>query len=279
MPGGIDALRSPTLKHVREQWWDEEFTSFLRETLRPRPGNRILDVGCGAGTAEIKIGRQRLSQVRLFGVDLVVQNVVEARRETAGHNLRAGFAAADACHLPFRDASFDSTYCVAVLQHIRDVAPAVKEFARVTRPGGRVLAVEPDNGSRYWFSSTPAGLAVFHAASRFFAAAARALDGGGEQAVGPKIPTLFVEHGIAPESVRLFPVSQTIIGAPDPGVWKERREGIARAVERAPEAAQAAGREYLAVLETYEQEATRAGDGFVEIQTTILFATVGQRAE
>jgi SAM-dependent methyltransferase len=275
----IDALRSPTLKHVREQWWNDEFTSFLRDTLRPRPGNRILDVGCGAGTAEVNIGRQRLSQVRLYGVDLVVSNVIEARREAAGHNLRAAFAAADACHLPFRDASFDSTYCVAVLQHIFDVGEAVKEFARVTRPGGRILAVEPDNASRYWFSSSAAGMHAFQAGSRFFAALTKSRDGAGELAVGPKMPSLFTQHRIDPESVRLFPVTQTILGSPNASIWADRRRLITLAVEIAPEAAQPAGREYLEALAAYEAEASSAGSGFVEIQTTMLFATVGQKTE
>ena len=41
----IDALISPTLKYLRERWWNDEFNDFLTETLRPRAGNRILDVG------------------------------------------------------------------------------------------------------------------------------------------------------------------------------------------------------------------------------------------
>ena len=45
----LDALTSATLKHVRDDWWDEAFTTFLVERLRPRVGNRILDVGCGTG--------------------------------------------------------------------------------------------------------------------------------------------------------------------------------------------------------------------------------------
>ena len=38
MAAAIDALTSPTLKHLREAWWDDEFTEFLSETLKPRPG-------------------------------------------------------------------------------------------------------------------------------------------------------------------------------------------------------------------------------------------------
>lgn len=154
----IDALTSATLKHVRERWWGPEFTEFLTEMLKPRPGNRILDVGCGEGTAEVQIGQLHVSQIRLIGVDLIVERVMVARREAAAHNQRAGFATADACHLPFGDGAFDSTFCVAILQHIGDVTSAVREFARVTRVGGRILAVEPDNSARYWHAATLSGL-------------------------------------------------------------------------------------------------------------------------
>src|SRR5688572_26424570 len=157
MSRDLDALTSSTLKHLREHWWDDAFTAFLEETLKPRPGKRILDVGCGTGTAEISLARLRLSQMHLFGVDLVVERVKEAHAATHGINARVGYAAADAVKLPFAAGVFDSTYCVAVLQHIRNLAGAVAEIARVTRPGGRVLIVEPDNAARYWFSSVPSG--------------------------------------------------------------------------------------------------------------------------
>ena len=170
MTATIDALTSPTLKHLREAWWDDVFTEFLAETLKPRPGNRILDVGCGEGLAEVAIGRLHISQVRLVGVDLAVSKVLAASQETASHNQRVKFAAADACRLPFRDGVFDSIYCVAVLQHVNDVETAVAEFARVTAPRGRVVAVEPDNSARYGFSSTPAGRRAFELSRSFFSA-------------------------------------------------------------------------------------------------------------
>jgi SAM-dependent methyltransferase len=277
----IDGLTSPTLKHLREHWWDDEFTSFLKEMLRPRPGNRILDVGCGSGTGEVSIGRLHLSQIQLFGVDLVFDHVKAAREATAGINQRAHFAAADGCHLPFADGAFDSTYCVAVLQHVRDTSVALREFARVTRAGGRVVAVEPDNSARYWYSSAPSGMRAFDAAGRFFAALARARgDGVTAASVGPRLPVLFAAEGIEPVAVRLFPVSKARLGAPAPPVWQERTARVSRAVEHAPAGeAQALGREYLTVLAEYQAEATRAGQSFVEIENTMLFATVGQRNE
>jgi SAM-dependent methyltransferase len=273
----IDALTSATLKHLRESWWDDAFTGFLVETLAPRPGNRILDVGCGEGLAEVAIGRLHISQLRLVGIDMVPSKVAFARQETISHNQRVGFAAADACHLPFKSGVFDSIYCVAVLQHIDAVDTAVSEFARVTGPRGRVLAVEPDNSARYGFSSTPAGRRAFELSSQFFIALAGAR--GDRLPIGPNLPGMFARHGIEPLAVRLFPVSETWLGPPEASVWQARRAAVETSLRSArSDAAAWLGREYLDVLASYEREANEAGSSFVEIQNTMLFATVGQKA-
>lgn len=279
MPISIDALTSPTLKHLRERWWNDEFTEFLVETLRPRAGNRILDVGCGEGRAEIHISRLHLSQIRLAGVDLMLERVMVARHETAAHNQRVGFATADACALPFRDGVFDSTFCVAVLQHIGDVARAIGEFARVTTAAGRVVAVEPDNSGRYVYSSSAAGQRAAALSTQFFRELTAARGDAADATVGPRLPTLFAAHGIEPLSVRLFPVSMTILGTPPASFWADRKADIEHAMEGAPTAAvSATGRTYLNALDVYAREAESAGSAFVEIQNTMLFATVGQKA-
>ena len=274
----IDALAAPTLKHVRDQWWDDAFTQFLVETLRPRPGNLILDVGCGEGQGEVSIGRLQISQVRLVGVDLVPAKASAALQETRCHNQRVSFAAGDAVHLPFRDASFDATFCVAVLQYVADVSDAVKEIARVTAPGRRVVIVEPDNAARYFYSSVASGAAALQSASRFFAAVAEARDEITYPSVGPRVPSLLAGCRIEPVDVRVFPVSQVQLGAPPDEVWTRRRAQVTAAMAApAPGAVSTAGRELLDALEAYRRDAMLAGSSFVEMQNTMLFATVGQK--
>jgi len=273
----IDALISPTLKHLREQWWNDEFTEFLTETLRPRPGNRILDVGCGTGTAEVSIGRLHVSQIGLYGVDLKADEVAVAAREAASHNLPARFVAGDACRLPFADKAFDSTYCVAVLQHIRDVELAVREFARVTRTHGRIVAVEPDNAARYAYSSTPTGALTFELAAEFFAAAAAARGDAANPVVGPRLPGIFAANGIDPVMVRLFPVSYPRLEAPSEEIWRARRSAVEAALVGTTPPVRDLGQRYLAALDLYQRESRASSGVFVEIQNTMLFATVGQR--
>lgn len=276
----VDGLTAATLKHLRERWWDDAFTEFVRDTLQPKAGRRILDVGCGTGTAEVKLSRLRLTQVDLFAVDLLIDRVGAAQAAARAHNIDAHFAAADACHLPFGDGAFDSVFCVAVLQHIGDVKGAVEEMARVTRPGGRIVAVEPDNSARYFYSSVEEGHRAHDAAGRFFSALAEARGDATDPAVGPRLPTLFASTGIEPLSVHVFPVSGARLGAPAKDVWQNRRSSISDDIEHAPnESIRRLGQDYLKVLDRYEAAAGAAGSAFVEIQNALLFATVGQRAE
>ena len=280
MVRGLDALTSLTLKHVRERWWNDAFGEFLEGALKPKPGKRILDVGCGVGTAEISLARLQVSQLRLFGVDMIKDRVREALNRVRGINARAGFASADAAHLPYVDGVFDCTFCVAVLQHVRDVPMALAELARVTRPGGRVLAVEPDNENRYWYSSIPSGMEAFDLGRRFFTALALARGEAPPAAIGPALPGLFTASGITPLSVDLFPVSGSFVGAPPQTVWKARAEAIEAAVALAPnDSLRRLGSDYLAAVARYGRDATTAGPAFVEIQNAMLFASVGQRPD
>jgi SAM-dependent methyltransferase len=274
----LDALTSATLKHVRDEWWDDAFTGFLVERLRPRAGNRILDVGCGTGTAQLRLSRLRLSQVALVGLDRIVERTVIAERAAGGHNMRASFAAADACQIPFPGGTFDSTFCVAVLQHVQDPREALREFVRVTRPGGRILAVEPDNAARYWYSSAPEGMAAFAAARRYFDALARSRGEGLDPRVGPRLPALFVEAGVEPLEVQLFPVSVSTLGPPEPAVWKARTSAIgAGDAASEDDSVRTAAEEYRKALHEYRAATATAGPGFVEIQSTLLFSVMGQR--
>jgi hypothetical protein len=169
---------------------------------------------------------------------------------------------------------------VAVLQHIRDLGLALGELARVTKPNGRILVVEPDNQGIYWFSSLPSGLEAFEIGRRFFAERAIARDEPAATAVGPLVPGLFAANGIEPLSVQLFPVSVAHVGAPPDSLWQTRRKAVSDAVADAPgESLRRLGNDYLKAIDRYASEARSAGSSFVEIQNTLLFATAGQRAD
>jgi hypothetical protein len=121
---------------------------------------------------------------------------------------------------------------------------------------------------------------AYEGARAFFAALGRDGVDTGEGAVGPKLPTLFAGCGIELLDVQLFPVSRAQLGAPAESLWQNRRQAVRSAIERAADAnATSLGEEYLALIDVYAAEAAAAGPSFVEIQNTMMFATVGQRLE
>jgi ubiquinone/menaquinone biosynthesis C-methylase UbiE len=94
-------------------------------------GKDVLEVGCGTGLV--------LNRIRAFartakGIDLSEGMLEHARQR--GLDVQQGSATA----LPFESDSFDVTCSFKVLAHIPDIAGALSEMARVTRPGGMILA-------------------------------------------------------------------------------------------------------------------------------------------
>jgi SAM-dependent methyltransferase len=278
----IDSLGSSTLKHLRDRWWDADFTAFLRDVLQPRPGERVLDVGCGAGTAELILTLLQSGEgggpTHFVGIDIVPERLRDARRAAREHGVASELAAADATHLPFADASFDAAFAVAVLQHVERPERALAGLARVMRPGGRLVSVEPDNAARYWFSEPAEGREAFDLATRFFSALDEAAGEASEPSLGPRLPGLLRACGFEALAVHLFPVSVTRLGAPVARMWDERRRAVRAALERAPsDAVSALGRELLDAIDRYADAASRLGPAFVEIQSTMLFATVAHK--
>jgi trans-aconitate methyltransferase len=100
------------------------------ELLDPRPGERILDLGCGDGTLTRQIAERGAAVV---GVDASADFVAAASR--AGIDARLG----DATSLTF-DREFDAVFSNAVLHWVRDADAALSSIFRALRPGGRFVA-------------------------------------------------------------------------------------------------------------------------------------------
>jgi ubiquinone/menaquinone biosynthesis C-methylase UbiE len=112
--------------------------------LEPDTTARLLDVGCGTGedltALRGAIGRGGV----VVGADKARSMLVEASERAKATGLRQPLVQSDAAFLPFADGAFDGVRVDRVLLHVRSPGAVVQEMARVVRPGGRVVALEPD---------------------------------------------------------------------------------------------------------------------------------------
>nr|MDT0662982.1 class I SAM-dependent methyltransferase [Micromonospora sp. DSM 115978] len=127
--------------------WDTRFgddadayAAAVTESRIPR-GAVVVDVGCGTGRAIPALRAAVGPDGVVVGLDLTPEMLTEAgRRAQAG---RAGLVLADARRLPIGNAAVDAVFAAGLVMHLPDPVAGLRELARVTRPGGRLVLFHP----------------------------------------------------------------------------------------------------------------------------------------
>lgn len=160
----------------------------LLDRLGPERASSAIDVGCGYGADVIELAKRLRPGGRAVGVDLSEAMIIEARRRTAGIGADVSFQVADALALPFEDNTFDLARTETMLQHLADPARAVTEMARVTRPGGRVGALELDQETMFLDHPDIELLDTLRES---------VISAMAQSSIGRQVPRLFVEAGLS----------------------------------------------------------------------------------
>lgn len=152
-----------------------------------KPGQQVLEVGPGTGVFAQQMAGLVGEGGRVVGVDLNASMVAVATERAAGSGLPVTFLQGDGHHLDFPDETFDACFASLVFMHIEDQAGALREMARVTRHGGRVVISESDFESAVFNApDVETTRTVVDSYTRSFA------DGR----IGRKLPRLFWEAGL-----------------------------------------------------------------------------------
>jgi SAM-dependent methyltransferase len=121
-----------------EPWaWERRRALLLSEA---RPGERVLDLGCGAGRF---VAALRAAGCDPVGVEVASAALERARAVAPGADLRL---LAEDGSIPLEHRSVDLVWCSEVLEHVADGAHLLQEARRVLRPHGRLLLTVPYHG-------------------------------------------------------------------------------------------------------------------------------------
>jgi len=120
----------------------------LRQTtldLAPvRPGDSILEVGCGTGTLTLAAKRQAGPAGKVYGIDLIPGMIEASRRKAAEAGQEITFQEGSMEHIPFPDSQFDVVLCSFMIFHMSEETrrKGIAEVQRVLKPGGRLLVLD-----------------------------------------------------------------------------------------------------------------------------------------
>lgn len=114
---------------------------------------RVLDLACGTGDITFALGAQ-LPRGEAVGVDITQEMIDIAQSKKSERSIaNVAFQQGDIMRLPFEDSSFDHVTCGYALRNVPDVELALREIARVLKPGGRFCSLDfahPDNAIYRW---------------------------------------------------------------------------------------------------------------------------------
>jgi SAM-dependent methyltransferase len=196
---------TPRRESGAASWWDDSFTRLLLELLPPG-ASTLVEIECGLAAAAYSL-LPSLPDARYLGFDSRPDRLAEARAALEGRSLKARMELrlGAPAGLPLGEGGADVLLSLMAMQAQTAVPAVLAEALRVLRPGGRLIAVEPDNlGQRFYFDG---GLEEVSQAFHALALRGRVVRQPADIALGPRLPALLLEAGVLGVKTRVHLVS------------------------------------------------------------------------
>lgn len=118
-------------------------------SLKPSPGDTIIDIGCGNGLLTAELARAVGPTGKIIGVD-PSKDMLEAAKDRCQGYENVEFAEGAADNLPISDGIADKAVSVQVFEYIEDIGSALDDAMRCLKPGGRLVISDLHFGSFIW---------------------------------------------------------------------------------------------------------------------------------
>ena len=117
------------------------------DLLNLKPGDHVIDVGCGTGD-DARAMAQRVGKLgRVVGIDSSEVMITEAKKRSESPDLPVQFQTGTVLKLPYGDNTFHAARADRMFQHLKNPKTALQEMVRVTRTKGTVGVLDPDWGT------------------------------------------------------------------------------------------------------------------------------------
>jgi 2-polyprenyl-3-methyl-5-hydroxy-6-metoxy-1,4-benzoquinol methylase len=193
----------------RDFWWNADFLELIAKRMQLHQAKNVLDVGCGIGHWSQLLAPVLPQDGRVTGIDREDEWVAKAKERAIAFGLqeRYHYEKGDVISLPFADSTFDLVTCQTVLIHLKDPKQGLREMLRVVKPGGIILAAEPNNfANRAVFTSLTERMSVDEVVDRMrfdlMVERGKQALGLGFNSVGDLIPGYLAEVGA--ENIRVY---------------------------------------------------------------------------
>lgn len=188
----------------RDFWWNSDFLDLIAKRLDLQAIQRAADIGCGVGHWSVLLYPRLAASAEIVGVDRehsYIGEYLSRLQAIAPTPSRVNAIHGDATNLPLPDKTFDLTTCQTLLLHLEKPDAALREMMRVTRPGGLILCVEPNNLiSRLPLSGLMAEqdpeLLIRQSELEWRYVLGRARLGKGAEYIGELLPGMFAKLGL-----------------------------------------------------------------------------------